>query len=118
MSEEVKSTPAVVGAFQASLQRNNKQIRDDRAIGITEDAQLSYQRRIQDMERDRKILVRKRNNMLDLSPTNADSLMLGEDFNGTGFVERDIQIGVDLRNLDIKLEIAKASYKELFGEEL
>lgn len=104
------------GLFKSSLKRNNKQIRDDRAEGIAEDAQLGYQRKIQDMRMEQKRLNRKRGNMLDLSPTNADSLMLGEDFNSTKFISDDIQIGVDLRNLEIKLDIAEARYKELFGE--
>ena len=103
------------GLFRGSLKRNNKQIREDRADSIAEDAQLGYQRRIQDMQMEQKRLIRKRNNMLDLSPTNADSLMLGEDFNSTKFVEDDIEIGVQLRNLGIKLEIATARYEELFG---
>lgn len=103
------------GLFRGSLKRNNKQIRDDRADGISEDAQLAYQRKIQDMQMEQKRLVRKRNNMLDLSPTNADSLMLGEDFNSAKFIKDDIQIGVDLRNLEIQLEIATTRYVELFG---
>jgi hypothetical protein len=32
------------GAFGESLQRNNKQIRRDRAIAITEDAEMIYKR--------------------------------------------------------------------------
>jgi hypothetical protein len=108
--------PKEGGLFKNSLKRNNKQIRDDRAEGIAEDAQLGYQRKIQDMRMEQKRLTRKRNNMLDLSPTNADSLMLGEDFNSTKFIGDDIQIGVDLRNLEIKLEIAEGRYKELFGD--
>lgn len=104
------------GLFRSSLKRNNKQIRDDRADGISEDAQLGYQRKIQDLRMEHKRLTRQRNNMLDLSPTNAQSLMLGEDFNSTKFVDDDIKIGVELRNLDIKIEIAEARYKILFGE--
>ena len=38
MSEEKR------GAFIESLQRNNKQIRDDRAQSIAEDSQLVYRR--------------------------------------------------------------------------
>ena len=111
--DEVKNT----GAFRASLVRNNSKIREDRATGISEDAELTYQRAIQDMEMERKRLVRTRANMLDLSPTNTYNLMMGEDFDSRKFVEKDIEIGVQLRQLDIKLEIAKANYLELFGEE-
>ena len=40
----------VQGAFIASLKRNNKQIRDDRATSIGEDTQLLYKRLIEDLE--------------------------------------------------------------------
>ena len=108
------STP-VPGIFQSSLQRNNKDIRSDRAVGIAEDAQLTYQRTVQDLEMEQKKKLRERQNMLDLSPTNANSLMLGKDFNSKEFVERDVNIGIELRNIEIKLDIARARYAELFG---
>jgi len=38
------------GAFLSSLKRNNKQIRDDRAIAIGESAQLIYKRAVEDLE--------------------------------------------------------------------
>lgn len=105
------------GLFDQTLRRSNKQIRDDRAQSISEDAQLTYERQIQDMEMNWKKLGRKRNNMLDLSPTNADSLMLGEDFDSKGFCDKDVSIGVEMRNLEIKLSIAYGRYKQLFGKE-
>lgn len=114
MQDEEVTVPTV-GTFEASLKRNNSKIREDRATTISEDAQMAYQRNIQDMELSYKKLQRKRNNMLDLSPTNADSLILGEDFDSKGFTDKDIQIGVDMRNLEIKLEIGYKRYKELFG---
>ncbi len=103
------------GAFIDSLQRNNKKIRDDRAIAITEDAEMIYKRQIEDMELEVKKLKRERESMLDLSPTNADSLVLASDFNATAFVTKDIDIGVKVRNLEITLEIAKERYNNLFN---
>ena len=38
------------GAFFASLKRNNKQIRDDRAISIAEDTQIVFKRKIEDLQ--------------------------------------------------------------------
>lgn len=38
------------GAFLSSLKRNNKQIRDDRATAIAEDAQVLYRRTVEDLE--------------------------------------------------------------------
>ena len=84
MEDELLTAPTVSqrkGAFAESLQRNNKKIREDRAIAITEDAQLIYKREVEDMEIQIKQIKRERDQMLDLSPTNADSLVLATDFN-------------------------------------
>ena len=112
MSEEVK------GAFIESLVRNNSKIRSDRAIAIQEQAELLYKRKVEDLEVKLKRLRRERDNMLDLSPTNATSLMLATDFDAEQFVEKDLQLGLEIRNEEIKLEIAKKQYTKLFvGEE-
>lgn len=103
------------GAFIESLQRNNKKIRDDRALAISEDAQMLYKRQMEDTELEIKKLKRERESMLDLSPTTADSLVLASDFNAKNFVNKDIEIGVKIRNLEITLEIAKSRYNLLFN---
>jgi hypothetical protein len=102
------------GAFVDSLKRNNKKIREDRAISIAEDAQLIYKREVEDLEMQIKQLKRERESMLDLSPTNADSLVLASDFDSKAFVQKDIELGVKIRNIEIKLEIARDRYNHLF----
>ena len=92
-----EDTQQQTGAFLANLQRNNKQIRLDRAVSIAEDTQMSYKRAIEDMELELKKLGRERNNMLDLSPTTATSLVLASDFDGSTFVTKDIEIGVKIQ---------------------
>jgi hypothetical protein len=111
MSEEEKMS----GAFIASLKRNNRQIRDDRATAISEDAQMLYRRAVEDLDVNLKRLKRDRENMLDLSPENATSLKLASDFNADEYVRKDIELGVAIRNAEIKLEIAKKQYEHLFG---
>lgn len=108
--------PTQSGAFAQTLFRNNTKIREDRAASIIEAAQLVYRREIEDMRIEKKQLERDRVSLLDLSPTDANSLKLVSDFDAKKFAERDIQIGVKLRQLDIKLEVAIASYQNLFGE--
>jgi len=105
------------GAFFGALKRNNKQIRDDRATAIAEDTQLIYKRQIEDMELSLKKMKREQENMLDLSPTDATSLVLASDFNSTAYVEKDISLGVKIRNTEIQLEIAKVRFNHLFGGE-
>jgi hypothetical protein len=103
------------GAFFGSLKRNNKQIRDDRAIAIAEDTQLVYKRKIEDLDLSIKKMKREQENMLDLSPTNAQSLILASDFDSAIYTEKDIDLGVKIRNAEITLEIAKKRYNYLFG---
>lgn len=99
--------------FAEILTRNNKQIRDDRAIAIIEDAELEYKRKIENMERDLKVLRRERDAMLDLSPGNSYSLT-PEKFDAALFVKKDLEMGVEIRNQEIQLEIARKKYNDLF----
>jgi len=110
MSEE----KVAKGAFIESLKRNNKQIREDRAAAIAEDAQIMYRRQVEDLEVGIKRMRRDRENMLDLSPQTAQSLVLASDFSSEEFVQKDLELGVKIRNAEIKLEIAQKQYNYLF----
>ena len=113
MEENTESTEG--GAFVSSLKRNNRQIRDDRAASIAEDTELVYKRKIEDYELSLKKMKREQENMLDLSPTNAQSLILASDFNSAEYVDKDIDLGIKIRNTEITLEIAKKRFQYLFG---
>jgi len=112
MAEEVETQ---VGAFKESLYRNNSKIRKDRADSIIEDAELIYKREIEDLEVQMKKMQREQENMLDLSPTNAMNLTLASDFDSKIYVDKDIELGVKIRNVEIKLDIARKRYAYLFG---
>jgi len=43
------------------------------------------------------------------------SLQLAVDFNAKEFTAKDIEIGIKIRNEEIRLEIAKKRYNYLFG---
>lgn len=105
------------GAFLQSLKRNNAKIRDDRAAAIVEDAEVLYKREVEDISIQLKKLKREQENMLDLSPTDADSLVLASDFNAKDYVARDIDLAIKIRNLEIKFELASKRYAFLFGSE-
>ena len=104
------------GAFFGSLKRNNRQIRDDRATAIAEDTELVYKRKIEDLELCIKKMRREQEYMLDLSPTTTQSLILASDFNSKEYAEKDVDLGIKIRNTEITLEIAKQRYRYLFGE--
>jgi len=110
-----KMSKPVPGAFMASLKRNNRQIRDDRALAISEDTQMLYKRNIEDLEVSIKRKMRDQENMLDLSPTTTQSLILASDFDSSDYVAKDVELGVQIRNLEIKLGIALKRYDHLFG---
>jgi hypothetical protein len=105
---------ALKGAFVQSLTRNNKKIRQDRAVAITENTQILFKRKVEDLDLEIKRAKRERENMLDLSPTTADSLVLASDFDAEAFVKKDIELGVKIRNLEIAHDIAKNRYHLLF----
>jgi hypothetical protein len=104
------------GDFVASLVRNNRKIREDRAVAIAEGSQLIYKREVEDLQIQIKQLIREREAMLDLSPTTADSLILASDFDPKNFVTKDIDLGVKIWQLEIKLKIAEARYNKLFTD--
>ena len=108
-------TEQVPGAFMETLTRNNRKIREDRALSIAEETRLKYRRKVEDLELRLSQLKRDRLNMLDLSPTDAHSLVVASDFDGDAFVEKHMEIGVKIREVEIQLEIANAAYSNLFG---
>ena len=106
----------ITGAFADSLRRNNKKIREDRALAISEDTQLVYKRKIEDLEMKIKKMRREQENMLDMSPAHADSLVLASDFNSEEYAKKDIELSVSIRNTTIMLELARQRYDYLFGK--
>ena len=102
------------GAFIGSLKRNNKQIREDRAEAIVETARLKYKRKVEDLEMELGEMKREQDNMLDLSPTNAQSLTLASDFDSDGYIINDLDLGIKIRNTEIKLEVAQKRFEYLF----
>jgi len=106
------------GAFIESLVRNNRKIREDRAQAIFEDAELIFKRKVEDLQVKLNRLKRSRENMLDLSPNNATSLIVAADFDAEEYVNKDMALGIDIRNTEIELDIARKRYSYLFGKTL
>ena len=112
MSDEVE---VVEGAFFDALTRSGSKIRKARAASIGEDAQLTYKRTIENLELSIKRMRRDQEDMLDMSPDNVTSLIVATDFSAEGYVDKDIELGVKIRNAGIKLKIAQERYSYLFG---
>lgn len=103
------------GTFVTSLRRNNKQIRDDRALAIAEDAELIFKREVEDIQTELKRVKRDRDNMLDLGGNNTTTIISLSDFKAKDFVAEDMKLGLRIRELEIKLEVAENRYNELFS---
>src|SRR5687767_2387715 len=103
------------GLFADKLYRPNSQIKRERADEIIEDAEIAYQRRVQDMARDLRNLKRDRDRMIDLSPGTRDTLQF-PDFRGSEFTEAHIKLTVDIYNLEKKVQLAMDQYQTLFGK--
>jgi hypothetical protein len=104
------------GTFVSSLRRNNKQIRDDRALAIAEDAELIFKREVEDIQTALKVARRERDSRLDLGGNSTTTIISQSDFDAKAFVAKDLELGLKIRNLEIKLEIAAGRYNDLFAE--
>ncbi|ASE63250.1 hypothetical protein EGY07_21010 [Chryseobacterium indologenes] len=103
--------------FIESLKRNNDQIREDRARTIGEDSELIYRRRVEDIELMIKRLEREQEALIDISPLDRNSLTFA-DFNSETFVQKDIELSLTLRNLNIQLEVTRKRFEYLFGKKI
>jgi replicative DNA helicase len=101
--------------FIESLQRNNDKIREDRARTIGEDSELIYRRKVEDIELKIKRLEREQEGLIDISPLDKNSLTFA-DFQPEAFVQRDIELSLIIRNLNIQLEVSVKRFEYLFGK--
>ena len=108
-------TPVQQGAFYASLKRNNREIRQDRADVIGRALQLRYKRKIEDIDEEIYQAQTRRENALDLSPSVIGSLNPAKDFDADQFLNDDMNTGIELRNLGIKSNVIRSRYNFLFG---
>ncbi len=101
--------------FIESLRRNNDQIREDRAKTIGEDSELIYRRRVEDIELKIKRLEREQEGLIDISPLDKNSLTFA-DFQLEAFVQKDMELSLTIRNLNIQFEVTKKRFEYLFGK--
>jgi len=107
----------VKGAFVDSLKRNFRDIRNDRAQNIAEEAEVKLRRNIEDLDLSLRDLKRKRENALDLSPANATSLKPAQDFDADAWATKEIDYIIKIHNLEMVLKGAKERYNYLFKGE-
>lgn len=113
-TEETKK----VGTFKADLMRTFKQLKESRAESVTEDVEIIYKRKIEDLCHKIRSFDRDQENLvLDLSPMNVGTNgVVPSDFDASKFCGKDIEISLNRRVAVIELEIAIQRYEALFGE--
>lgn len=104
------------GRFVESLRRGGREIRQDRALAIAEDAELIFKREVEDISTALKTTKRDRDSMLDMGGVSTTAIISQSDFDAKSFVAKDLELGLKIRNLEIKLEIATKRYNELFKD--
>lgn len=104
------------GTFQAMLQRNNKQLREDRALEIAEDLEIAYSRRIEDREKEIKAIDRKMNRMLDITGDNIQTRMSSKDFEAEAFLDVREALIKDRAGSELILDRLKEDYNALFED--
>ncbi len=111
--EELKNVP---GAFSGSLLRNSSKIKEDRALSIVRMAEKFFRRKVEDIQDRITNLKTERENNLDMSPTDINSLVLATDFKADKFYEDDRKITLAIREATVELEEMEKRYNYLFGE--
>lgn len=112
----VPTKPAFGGKFYSSLTRNGSSIREDRARTLSDGVHTKFRRLIEDLELLREAKNRDRDATLDLSPTTTIGLTLAKDFNADNFVNDYVKSGLEIRELTIRIQVAKEGYNDLFGQ--
>lgn len=113
--EETQLSGETTGFLKQSLDRTNRQIRTERGDAIAEDLEIAYKRNVENLEVEIRRAERKQQNAFDFSPTNAQSLVMGKDVDALDVLDADVKIALEIRNLKIKLNIARERYNFLFG---
>lgn len=104
------------GTFQSILMRNNAKLREDRGALIAKSTEKSYRRSIEDLQDKLETLKADRTQLLDINPGNTQTIINPSDFDHAAFVEKYTQMGLQIREIEIKIDVAQRGYNELFGE--
>lgn len=106
------------GIFMSNLRRSNQQIIQDRAASIAESTEITYRRSIEDSRLRLRELRRQRDAALDLAPNDANSLRHASNFNPKSFVDNDVKLSLEIKDLEEKVQVAVERYGLLFGQNI
>ena len=116
-AEEVNRTQEEVvesSFLNEMLKRTTKQIREDRGEDISKSLQISYKRKVEDLEYDIDRYELAQNRAFDFSPNSTTSLVI-KDVDAKTIMEADLATSIKIRQARIELNMAKARYNFLIG---
>ena len=105
------------GALYLSLERGNKQIREERGNDLVEVLKVAYERKAQDHEMEINSLRRKQRSMFDFGGTSTTSLVV-KDVDSLEIMTADLDIELKIHNLEVKLSHVKKRLAHLFINEI
>jgi hypothetical protein len=105
------------GHFLENLTRDFKSIKRDRAESVSEDVEIVYKRRIEDICRKHREYQRKIDNlMLEMAPsTTISNAVVPADFDPQEFLKMDEEYCMSARDCAIRLKQILKRYEYLFG---
>lgn len=102
------------GLLGASILRNASKIKEERGIAVFKQLERCYKRKVEDLEYKLDRLQDERLAMLDMSPTNSQSLILAKEVDPDEFYRNHFDITMKIRTAKIELEEAREQYNSLF----
>lgn len=115
--ENVTEQVRVQGVFGESLQRNFKQIREDRANIMTRSSLSLYKGKIDKLYLEMDKLEIDRNNLLDFAGDSTTRILSLDQFDAEAFCRKDEEITLKMRELKIRIEELTDRFFKLFGRE-
>lgn len=103
--------------FEQMLSRSGDRVLKDRAESVSKLATMAQTRLVQKLEEKSIELDMKKQELIDLSPDNRQTLKLGRDFNPEQWVEKYQSVSLDIVNNEVELKTAVATMYDLFTEE-
>lgn len=111
MSEEEKKQ----GLFKQSIDRNPRQIRQDRGDIMLRSSKSLYKSLIDELYLEKDKLEIDRNNSLDFGGSSTTALINPNEFDAKAFVQADTTLTMKMREINIRIEEYEKRYTELFG---
>lgn len=106
------------GEFGASINRSTTKIRKDRGIAMAEDTEMQYRMAVQTLRTKLKRALRTQANMLDFGGDSVLKIINPNEYDAQDFVDKDMELGIEIKKIEDQLQIAEARYTKLFGAAL